>query len=208
MSLTEIRQSSEKAAENLGYPINPNLPLLDPVATLRSKSEVVKRTLCLYACVACSYGFSKEKAKKWLKKEGLYDGLAHSEVRYLDDPSDQNTSLFQWQVEALWAITWVASHHDKLDFSDSCSDDFITLFPDLNEGTPSTNFKELAEVKGSEEVVAALDLVYCLHWAIRDAELRGMPVPGKVPPLVVRERRRALEWVVSNEDWDDIVLDT
>ncbi|WP_447928958.1 DUF4272 domain-containing protein [Vreelandella sp. EE27] len=208
MNLREIRQSSEKAAENLGYPINSNLPLLDPIANLRSKNEIVKRTLCLYACVACSYGFSREKAKKWLKKEGLYDGLSHSEFRYLDDPFDQRASFFQWQVEALWATTWVTNHHNKLDFSDSCSDDFIALFPDLNTGTPSTYFKDLARVRGAEEIVAALDLVYCLHWAIRDAELRGIPAPGKVPPLVVRERRRALEWIISNEGWDDIALDT
>lgn len=208
MSLREIRQSSEQTAEALGYPINPNLPLLDSIERLRLKDELVNRTLCLYACVACSYGFQKDKAVEWLKQEGVYDYLANSEVRYLREKSDKNTPLFQWQVESLWAMTWIASYHDKLDFSDSCPDDFIALFPDLKEGAPAIEFKEAAVTRKVEEVVAALDLAYCLHWAVRDAELNGRPVPGKVPPLVIRERRRALEWVISSEDWDDIVLDT
>ncbi|RUO31148.1 DUF4272 domain-containing protein [Aliidiomarina soli] len=208
MSLREIRQSSQRVAKALGYPTNPNLPLLEPVERLRPIDALVNRTLCLHASVACSYGFQKDRAVEWLKQEGIYGYLAGSEVRYLQGKSDGNKPLFQWQVESLWVMTWITSFHDNLDFSDSCSDGLSSLLPDLKEGAPSIEFKEAAAARKVEEVVASLDLAYCLHWAIRDAELAGRPMPGKVPPLVIRERRRALEWVVSNEDWDDIVLDT
>lgn len=209
MNLREIRQSSDQVAEALGFHISPNLPLLDSIERLRSKDELVSRTLCLHACVACSYGFQKDKAVNWLEQEGLYDYLAGSEVRYLHDKSDKKNAFFQWQVETLWAMTWITKFHENLDFSDACSDGLSTFFPDLKKGASAIDFKEAAVTRKVDEVVAALDLAYCLHWAVRDAELNGRPVHNsKVPPLAIRERRRALEWVVSSEDWDDIVLDT
>ncbi len=65
-----------------------------------------------------------------------------------------------------------------------------------------------ARLRSDDQIVSAADLAYCLHWAIRQSELEGKRPPGKVPPYVVVERRRALEWLLSDEDWDDVPLDT
>lgn len=208
MDLRAIRESSWEAAQRLGYPVNPDLPLLDAVDDIRPLEEVLDRTLVLYACVACSYGFPKVKALSWLKGEGLDKAVSGSEREYLESNDERKKPTFQWQVESLWALTWVAGYHESLDFSDSCSDDFIQLFPDLKSGAPSESFREKANPRDTESVVRTLDLSYCLHWAVREAQLRGETEPGPVPGLVVQERRRALEWVVGEENWDEVSLDT
>jgi hypothetical protein len=54
----------------------------------------------------------------------------------------------------------------------------------------------------------ACDAAYCLHWGINQAGLDGIePNPG-LSYVVIAERRRALEWILNKENWDEITLDT
>lgn len=209
MQMRRIREDSVKIARALGYPMNPDLPLLDEVKVVRSTSETLDRLLSLYAVVACSYGFSKEAAKGWLVAEGLSGALSEAESVYLDDPSPGHLDTSkQWQVECLWALAWCVGCHDHLDFSDSCPDNFIQMLPDIGAGEPSARFREGLQLREKSEIAAQADLAYCLHWAVRNAELMGQRPPGHIPGNVVVERRRALEWLIGQDAWDEIALDT
>lgn len=209
MEMQKIREKSLKAARALGYPTNESLPLLDEVERIRSVSESGGRLLCLYAIVACSYGFPKEKAKKWLAKEGLEGFLSEDEEGYLNVRSNGSPDASkQWQVEALWALAWCVGCHSGLDFSDSCSDSFIQMLPDIAKDAATGPFLAGLQLRDNAEIVAKADLSYCLHWAVRDAEITGQKVPGKVPKNVIVERRRALEWMIGQDSWDDVAMDT
>lgn len=61
-----------------------------------------------------------------------------------------------------------------------------------------------------EELAAELDFHYCLHWHAREAELhdREDSLPAPIDQELVRERRRPLEWLFADEDWEEITLDT
>ena len=51
------------------------------------------------------------------------------------------------------------------------------------------------------------DLYYRYQWAINDSKINPGSSKGELDPSVVIERRRALEWVLSDEnDWYDIQL--
>lgn len=209
MEMQKIREKSLKAAWALGYPTNESLPLLDEVEQIRSVAESVSRLLCLYAIVACSYGFSKEKAKKWLAREGLEGFLSKSEEAYLKGSSNGGIDPSkQWQVESLWALAWCVGCHPSLDFSDSCSDSFIQMLPDIAKDAATSSFRTGLQLRDKAEIAAKADLAYCLHWAVREAEINGWKAPGRVPGNVVIERRRALEWMIGQEQWDEISLDT
>lgn len=209
MEMQNIREKSIKAARNLGYPTNENLPLLDEVDQIRSVSESASRLLCLYAVVACSYGFSKEKAKKWLTREGLNEFLSDSEKAYLETPSNGGLDpSMQWRVESLWALAWCVGCHSDLDFCDSCSDNFIQMLPDIASDAATGSFRAGLQLRDKGEIAAKADLAYCLHWAVREAEITGQAAPGKLPGNVVVERRRALEWMIEQHPWDDVSLDT
>ena len=52
-----------------------------------------------------------------------------------------------------------------------------------------------------------LDLYLRYNWAINDAKVNPQASIGKLNPSTVIERRRGLEWVVSDvEDWYEISM--
>ena len=57
-------------------------------------------------------------------------------------------------------------------------------------------------------IVSTCDLVNCLDRAVVDASLGNKELPGPIGLYVITERRRASEWILANEDWDYVSLDT
>lgn len=210
MDTSKIRSQTQILVDSLGYPFNVNLPALDPVTISRKPDEISGRILALNACVACSYGFSRNSALGWLEQEGLGHHLSKYEHEYLHGKDDAKKAMLQWQVEALWSLTWAASYHNNLDFSRSCSKDFVFIFPDLKNLEPSVNFLTSYSIRSTNEIARMLDIAYCLHWAVREMQIQGkqQKLSRQVHDQVIIERRRGLEWLVGEEDWDDVSLDT
>jgi len=209
MKKKEIRKQSLSEAARLGYSTNENLPALDSIEPSRTLPQTIDRFLALYGVIACSYGYPKTKVEKWLSQEELSEYLSEREKQYINSETvPAQNSAIQWQIEALWTLAWCLSCHSNLDFSDSCSDDFIGMLPDIAKNESTNNFRDELVLRNSSEILAVADLTYCLHWSIRDAEIHSKTVPGKVPGNVVIERRRALEWMIGNDQWDDVELDT
>lgn len=209
MDARELRERSREQAQALGYLFNPNLPVLDPASVTRSGDDVLNRILTLHACIACGYGFPKPKALGWLDQENLSDCLTGPEAKFLAGKAEAKRTAFQWRVEAVWAMAWAAGYFDDLDFSQSCSDDLVKLLPDLNTQASSEAFRQKCSLRSAEEVLPMVDLAYCLHWAVREEGLRGQAnKPGKVQSQVITERRLGLEWLICEESWEDVSLDT
>lgn len=208
MNLAEIRRESRQTATALGYPDPRVLPLLDHSLPLRSQDAVCARMLALHPVVAVACGFSPGRAKDWLIREDLTGWLSRTEVDYLDSaagPSDEISN----QVEALWAFAWTLSIIPELDFSKPCPESFVHMLPDLKKGEDSNKIRERLSLRSADELIRNLDLSYCIHWGIRESARHfWRRRPGKVDSYVVEERRRALEWIFSSDDWDEITLDT
>lgn len=207
MDFQIIRQESLKEAEKLGYETNPALPLLDDSISLRIKDEIIFRSLSLFSAVACSYGFNKKSASAWISSEKIESYLSGSEKAFITG-DEGDDAFFRKQVEGLNAFAWVLGFVKTLDFGCVCDNTLIKKFPDIKNTKPSTEFKLKASVRSLDEIVSACDLAYCLHWAISDAAIEGREPQKAVGSNVIVERRRALEWVLSTDDWDDISLNT
>jgi hypothetical protein len=108
----------------------------------------------------------------------------------------------------MWALAWTVGKVDELDFSNACGDDFIDMLPDLRFDERSDALRSGIKLRTVREVEEACDLAYCLHWAIREALRIGARVPGKVQNYVIRQRRHALQWLISEEPWDEVHMDT
>ena len=66
-----------------------------------------------------------------------------------------------------------------------------------------------SRLRNVEKILDMLDLFYCYHWACVEKQIRPETETGKLNPEVVVERRRGLEWLISEEqDWNEISLDT
>lgn len=205
--LRTIRDRSISAAEDLGYETHPSMPLLDEDFRLRPAQEIVDRTLALHAVVACAFKFDPGKARDWLGRESLAASLSPAERAFVAE-GEGLAPEFQVQVEGLWALSWALQFVPALDFSKACDDGLVRLLPNLKAGESSTRFRQQASLRPLEDIVSACDLAYCLHWAVNQAYLDDAPAPGKVPAHVVVERRRALEWLLSSDEWDDVSLAT
>jgi len=205
IDLIRTREESKKRVKDLGYDAPVNLPLLDEPLTLRAEGEIVSRALALSAVVAASYGFSRENACEWLKRESLFAALSEREGVFI---SDGSAPEFQAQVETLYAFAWSLGFLPELDFGKACPRDLILVFPDLKMAENSDRFRRAAKRRSLTEIGAMCDLAYCLHWAIKEAKILGRPQPGSVRPHVIIERRRALDWMLSRHGWDDLSLDT
>ena len=207
MHLKLIRAETIEAAKRLGVDVLATLPLLDAGLEMRSANETISRILAMNAVAATAHGFDKTKAVAWLNQEALTDSLSEQEKRFIFDGAG-NPDRFKVQVEGMWALAWAIGIANELNFAKDCDNRFVMMLPSLKQSQSSAVFREKANLRSLEQIVAACDLAYCLHWAVRQSELSSKRLPGNLKPYVVIERRHALEWLLSKEAWDEVSLDT
>ena len=207
MATNELRERSLKLALRAGLTIPPTLPLLDPNLSVRRQVDAENRLLCLTAIAAASYGFDKSKALAWLQQEHLDTLLTDTEREFVEQGKG-NPQIFQVQVEGMWALAWALSLVPQLDFWKDSDNNFVTVLPNLKSGEGCEGLRRRARIRSVDDLISACDLAYCLHWANRQSELDGMQAPAGLMPYIVVERRRALEWLLSEDPWDAISLDT
>lgn len=204
---TEVRQESLQLAQLLGYSTNPTLPLLDVTAITRSAHEVASRALVLHACCAASYGFSLERVRTWLIENALMEHASLEERRFLSEGS--NGDPFKLRPEAIWALCWVLMKAESFAVHLPMPQSAVALLPDLKKGEAADAWlSRCATARESRDVLKALDFYYCAHWSLRNAGSSSHTESTTLPGYAVVERRRALEWCFSLEEWDYVPLDT
>lgn len=213
MDVGGIRKRSLERASTLGFMVNLDLPLLDDDMQLRSLDRVIDRTLAMNVVVHCAYGLDSARAKKWLTQENLLAELTEEEADFVDHAAGEEEEEFLWYVDALWALMWTLGKVESVDVQVQVDDDFVYKFPMVPELESSQEFRRSAALRPREEIFSALDLLYCLHWAIRERETKGFDpflLPCGIESDAIIDRRYALEWVLPVEDWewDEVELDT
>lgn len=205
MDTDKIRRASAQKALKYGFRIPDHLPVLNPETVIRSAETTTGRFLCLCIVTACGHGFSRKNACSWLKSENLVDALSSQETDFIIN-GDGDPAFFKLRVESAWALAWVLGLVPYIDLDRICADDFVKVWPDFRVNEDSHRVRTGITMRPAEEIVSECDLAYCLHWGIRQAFIDGEVV--RIDEYTVIERRYALEWVISEEDWDDISLDT
>jgi uncharacterized protein DUF4272 len=207
VDLKRIRDESIRTARQLGAEVSATLPLLDAGLEMRSVDETVCRILAMNAVAATAYGFDSAKVTAWLNQEALTNSLSEQERVYVFEGIGR-PDRYQIQVEGMWALSWAMGIVTEMNFAQDCDSRFAAMLPNLKQQQTSAEFRKRANPRSLETVISGCDLAYCLHWAIRQAKLGGYRPPASLQPYVVVERRRALEWLLSTEAWDEVQLDT
>lgn len=207
MDLKQIRDESIQVAKKFGIEISPSLPLLDFGLQVRDTNEIVSRLLVMHAVAASAYGFDRGKVIAWLNQEGLSHSLSEQEKKFVVERIGQ-PDRFRTQIESIWALAWAVGIVSELNFAKECDDRFVAVLPNLKLSQSSSDLRKGVNPRPISKIASACDLAYCLHWAIRQSEIEGRPPAGALKPHIVIERRRALEWLLSGEEWDSVPLDT
>lgn len=131
--------------------------------------------------------------------------LAERVVVEAAEPTDEQVIESSWALEAVNVLAWAIGVTPGLPWPNSLCD----LHGTIDAVRFAAPHEELA-AKPLVEVLDQADLHYRLHWACRQCvQVEGKPPPGDVDPSVVLERRRALEWLISDQcGWDDVDLST
>lgn len=163
--------------------------------------------MCLLAAIASSYNFPRAKATEWLEEQGFLHALTRMERLHLDGDRATEEVLHR-QEDALYGLMFGLSLVMSLDPAKPCPGNLPLLLPNLKVMQTAGNARSNSRLRPVEEILAMADLYYCLHWGARQMELEGRTHPTHLPIWVIEERRRALEWVLGNCEWDDPNLDT
>ena len=193
----------------------------DAAVRIQSPQEVAKRTFVLWAVGLRAEGVDQHECHKIIRVLDLWHAASPEEKAFLHDP-DPDPELSQslvWRLEAIWVLLWALGHIEDLPWpSDMCDVPRIVNVLKPHESDP--HFIEEAGLIPTATILDAQDLTVKIHWAIRDAYIKGTWIPEDLdwrhdngvavsmcPAVgVVEQRHHALNWILKfmdSDNWDD-----
>lgn len=224
----ERRRKTIERLKKEGVAYNEYLPCLEPAdrVTLKSPEEVGKRALACMLSVqlACSIRngenysealqFVLQKSAEWnlkkedfLPKERLLIENKFTQEGNTAEFTAQDITDIVWTYETYWSLIWsldLITNKELEKASDICNTERAISISAIIP-TISPIF-----LRSVEKILDMTDLFYCYHWACVEKQwVNPQTAIGKLNPEVVLERRRGLEWLISEEkDWNEIDLST
>lgn len=206
----KIKSQGIVCYENLGLRENGNDLKLKDIDTI-CKKAIASLLVIQVACDINNgkYQESIEYFSKIMDKFGVTDYLNKKERRIYDGTySKQDVIDIDWEYETYWAIIWALGLvNDISDASNIC--DCTKAYSFVLDSKNYEDFKSKCKMRTVEEILDMLDLYFRYDWAVTEKRIKPDTPIGKLNSSVVVERRRGLEWLISNkEDWYDILLNT
>lgn len=203
-----VKRESIKTISSLDLPAIDHLPTLETEDELSPQNapDVARRCIVITHVIGIGFGGDRKKIRDAITGFGLMDYTSAHEKDLIsrDEHTEQEKIDAQWLVECMQSFAWCLGL-DTLDPLQYCADDLSSKFP--APFTDPSNFIQTATLRPFAEIYRQADLHYRLHWAARNARVSGGEFP--VREGLLRERRRALDWVIGVEaDWDEVPLDT
>lgn len=212
----ELRKAtSESKLRAFGIPVNEHLPLIETEedTRIRSQEEVFRRLVALWAVVGKAYLGSESPFASYITEHTMQTYLSNQERAFLftEEPPERDCIYFSWQLEAFFFIAWAAGLLEANDIptTESSVGPILDLFPQENEAADC--LRNAIHVRSKSEILDRADLLYRLHWAVRNAQLTGSVPPAGIKGGVVQEWHRAVNWMIcyeNEDDWDQVGTDT
>jgi len=214
------RETTQKLiSERLNNDIVIDLPLLDDECIKKNIQNICVRisfNFAISALAECwndvaSFEQIQNNIKKRLLQDSLYKYYEHKDKIYLESPKKElslsDRIVMSWEDENLRVLTWAVSLTRSLPFP-TCTwkVNQITFGSRLYPANNFDVFMASCKLRTKEEILSQVDLHYCLDWLklAKPEVFKEL----KVNSDVLMERRRALEWLVSEEGYYDVSLDT
>jgi hypothetical protein len=210
---SQRKENSEALLQRNAIAVNPSLPLVEDEdeVELRTPQEVRERIVALWAVVGTAF-LRNDFFRQYMTENGIVGWLSARERDYLlsDQRTDQQHVQFSWQLESLFFLGWCAGLVPELGLptQESSIESFMHLFPQHGEGLQK--LEQAIALKSKGEILDWSDLLYRLHWAVRDSYVNNAPPPA-IKGGVVQEWHRAVNWVTrydKEDDWDVVGTDT
>lgn len=213
------KQNSINKIRTQGIVYNPHLPMVESSADVKLKSldEICQRAIASLLAIqlACdiAQGGDYQKSKKFfwelIERYGVQDKLLYKERKLFEGGYTQQDAIdVSWTYECYWSLIWALGLIGNIEqASETCDCDKAVKI--VSSSVTYEDFKNKCKLRDTEKILDMIDLYYRYHWACVEKRIRHEVPIGNLDPGVVMERRRGLEWLISEEeDWNDIWLDT
>jgi len=223
----EVPWMTDKRLENLSICLEAGFKPASSLPTefnrqLRPAIEIAKRlnaikSLVLWLMVPPE-NLENEKILKFIDQNDLMDFMTTEEKTILSLPRDdeQARNSIGWKFENAWPLAWFFGYREPeikgaMMTGEQMQEILMNHTCPIEESIEEwiVNKKTISE----EDVIQKEDLFYCLHNAVRSAQLGGKTVPDGFHPVgnggVIHERRHSLTWMLSKDiDWEETDLST
>lgn len=219
--MTDLRRETLSICLDAGFKPAGSLPLAFE-RKLRPSIEIAKRlnaikALVLWTMVA-EEDLSNEEIFDFLDENELYDFITEDEMLIIYSPrnSEDFRDMIGWKFENAWPLAWYFGYKQPEISGEMMSGaqmrDILENFTCLLDENVAEWIKRM-EIVTEEDVIKQEDLFYCLHNAVRSAQLGHHTVPSGFDPIgnggVIHERRHSLTWMLSKGiKWDETDLST
>jgi hypothetical protein len=218
MTPSERKECSEKIIKKKGIGINKNLPLVEDASQvkLRSLDDICKRAIAALLCTQIGIELGEGKTDQigiftdLIQHFGVEDCLNAKEQNVVSGKgSQQDITDVVWEYECYWSLLWALGIVDDITDANSICDCTAAIRA-VSQCEDFDDFKSRCSLRSTDEILDMLDLYYRYHWAVVQNEHIDKNCPiGDLEGEVVFERRRGLEWLISDKnDWHDIELHT
>lgn len=182
----------------------------------RQEREIAQRCLALLIvalqaeCARCGEPIPSQQLAQ-MRPLGI-EQLTPQEQAYLNNPDPKADLAFGWRIESLLTLLWSLGLQELPPPSELCD---VARVVDSVLNSQESDLISAARLRDPMVLLDTLDLVFCQHWLLRQAEskrtiaapqlFQGVS-PLQVEPGVIYERHYALSWLTRSESspWDDI----
>jgi hypothetical protein len=219
--MPDFRAMSAAICFSQGFKPAASLPVewnrqLRPSIEIASRLNAIK-VLVLWLMVSPEE-LPDDKIITFANRNDLKNFMTESEVQILSSARDDVNlrNAIGWKFENAWSLAWYFGFKEPDITGTMMSGELMSEIL-MNHSCPLdisvSDWTAKQETRSSDEVIAKEDLFYCLHNAVRSAQMGRDTVPEGFDPIgnggVIHERRHSLTWMLSSGiDWDDTDLST
>ena len=216
MTAQERKIKTEHYLKGIDIPINPLLPVIEEESEvqIRNSKEIIERILVLtYLGVFADSPTKgdKDEVINFLKTERLWDAVSEYEKTLFSKKklTEKDTINISWKTECIYILLWTIQKIENIGLPiEQCNNEQIfEILPEYLE--PTKDFFSTAIVRTKQEILDKSDLIYRLHWAVRQAESEDEKIPANLDTGILKEWHYAINWLTYYDDnWDEILTDT
>lgn len=219
--LTERRKENLSICQAAGFKPASSLPT-DFDRQLRPAIDIAKRLhaikgLVLWLMVP-QEKLPSEKIKGFIDQNGLREFMTQGEAAILNVARDDEAArnAIGWKFENAWPLAWYFGYIEPEITGQMMTGEQMQEILMKHTCSLEGDIAEWATSKATiaeEALIKKEDLFYCLHNAVRSAQLGHQTVPEGFHPVgnggVIHERRHSLTWMLSKGiPWEDTDLST
>ena len=187
-------------------------------AELKNKDVIIKKSIASLIMIQLGCDICNDKKiddntinniKYLLNNYDVMNFLNEKEKKLLiGNYTKQDAFDVVWEYETVSSIFWALGlSNDLNDPSKVC--DFNGLMNTLCSSKSYEDFAKKCNLKSKEEILNMQDLYFRYDWAIQESKINKDMSSSNLNPEVVYERRKGLDWILSNEmDWNSLNIDT